>query len=356
MHPSSSLLRLGLIGCGHWGPNYLRVFQQLPGAEMHMAADLNAGRREALQQQFPAVEFRADAAAILNHPALDAVVIATPASGHYPLVKQALEAGKHVLCEKPLTLNAAESLELNALAAARERILMVGHTFLFNSGIRQLKTYLTEGLPGQLYYLHATRTNLGPIRTDVGAIADLASHDIAIFNYLLESLPLEVSARALSCLPHSHEDLAFITLTYPQQVVAHAHISWLNPVKVRQMTLVGSKKMITWDDIHSEPIRIFDAGVTPEPYYQDFGQYQLLPKQGDTLIPRLSMTEPLKTQAAFFLEAIREARPPFSDGVFAAGVVQVLEAIHSSIAQGGAPVQLSLESQTDQRRPTTIRA
>lgn len=337
----SQSLHAGLIGCGHWGPNYLRVFQQLPGLTMRWAADLNAQRQKALQPQFPEVQFCEDPEILLCNPELQAVVVATPATSHYQLVSQALQAGKHVLCEKPLTLNARESQELILLAEARQRILMVGHTFLFNAGIQQLKTYLREHLLGQLYYLHSTRTNLGPIRSDVGVIEDLASHDIAIFNYLLESLPLMVSAQALSCLPHAHADLAFITLTYPGEILAHVHVSWLNPVKVRQMTLVGSDKMIIWDDIHTtEPIRIYEAGVMQEPYYQDFGQYQLLPKQGDTWIPRLQLSEPLKTQVQAFAQAVRSGQSPFSDGHFGLGVAVVLEAIQDSLQAGGQAVPL----------------
>lgn len=335
-------LYAGLIGCGHWGPNYLRIFQQLPGLAMRGAADPNAQRRASLQEQFPKVYFSADPEVVLRDPEIQAVVIATPAATHYPLVSQALQAGKHVLCEKPLTLTADESEALIRLAQAQQRILMVGHTFLFNTGIQYLQGYLREQRLGKLYYLHSTRTNLGPIRTDVSVIADLASHDIAIFNYLLDSLPLTVAAQAHTCLPHPHPDLAFITLTYPGEILAHVHVSWLNPVKVRQMTLVGSEKMVTWDDVHTtEPIRIYEVGVMQEPYYQDFGQYQLLPKQGDTWIPRLQLVEPLKAQVQAFVEAIKHGQSPLSDGYSGLGVALVLEAIQTSLAANGQAVSLS---------------
>lgn len=335
-------LQTALIGCGHWGPNYLRVIQQLPGVEMRWAADLSASRREALARQFPQVQMTDQVSEIWNDPDVQAVIVATPAATHPDLVAAALEAGKDVLCEKPLTIAPAESDALVALASQKKRILMVGHTFLFNAGIRQLKTYLDEKRLGQLYYLHSTRTNLGPIRSDVSAIEDLASHDIAIFNYLLGALPEEVSARGHRCLPHAHPDLAFITFTYPGGVLAHVHVSWLNPVKVRQMTLVGSEKMATWDDINGvEPIRLFDAGVMQEPYYQDFGQFQLLPKQGDTWIPRLQLSEPLKAEVETFLAAVKSQTPPLSDGAFGADVVRVLEATRQSLAAGGAPIRIS---------------
>jgi predicted dehydrogenase len=338
----STPLYTALIGCGHWGPNYLRVMQQLQGVEMRWAADLNPQRRETLALQFPQVRMTGQIAEILSDPEVKAVIIATPATSHPELVAAALKAGKHVLCEKPLTVELSESKALVKLAKEQKRILMVGHTFLFNTGIRQLKRYLQEELLGEIYYLHSTRTNLGPIRSDVGAIEDLATHDIAIFNYLLGCLPEEVSARGHSCLPHAQTDLAFITFSYPGGILAHVHVSWLNPVKVRQMTIVGSKKMVTWDDINTvEPIRIFDAGVMQEPYYQDFGQYQLLPKQGDTWIPRLEQSEPLKSEVQCFIEAIRKNNIPESDGNFGADVVKVLAATRNSLAAGGQAIKIS---------------
>ncbi|HEY9844359.1 MAG TPA: Gfo/Idh/MocA family oxidoreductase [Candidatus Obscuribacterales bacterium] len=334
-------LEFGLIGCGHWGPNYARLLQTLPGCRLRRISDLNPERLNALTGQYPQVQADSDAAALLADPEIKAVIVATPASTHYLLVKAALEAGKHVLCEKPLTLDPAQSRELSELAAASGQVLMVGHTFLFNSGIRQLKRYLDEGLLGQLYYIHATRTNLGPIRQDVNAVADLATHDIAIFNFLLDAMPEQVSAQGQSWLQPGIEDLAFMTLQYPGRILAHVHASWLNPVKVRTLTLVGSKKMVVWDDMNpSEPIRIYDVGVIQEPYYQDFGQFQLLPRQGDTTIPRVALKEPLKQEVEAFVSAVRSGQQPVSDGPFATGVVEVLSAIDASLRQHGTPVKL----------------
>lgn len=334
-------LQIALIGCGHWGPNYVRLIQSLPDCQLKICVDLNADRLEALKKNYPQLNCSQSSQDIFHDPSIEAVIIATPASTHFQLVKQALLAGKHVLCEKPLTLDAQESDELHHLALERDLNLMVGHTFLFNSGIRQLKHYVQTGLLGQLYYIHATRTNLGPIRQDANAVADLASHDISIFNYLLESLPETVSAQGQSWLQPDVEDLAFMSLFYPGNILAHAHVSWLNPVKVRQITLVGSKKMVVWDDLNvSEPIRIYDVGVIQEPYYQDFGQFQLLPRQGDTTIPRIRLQEPLKQEVEAFIGAIRESQALESDAAFAAGVVQVLNAVQSSLRQRGLPVKL----------------
>ena len=339
-------LTFGLIGCGHWGPNYARLLQTLPTCRLKRAVDLNPERLKALTLIYPGLEVGTDANALLQDPEIDAVIVATPAGSHFELVRQALQAGRHVLCEKPLSLDPVSCRELDQLARQHQRTLMVGHTFLFNAGIRQLKQYLDEGLLGQLYYLHATRTNLGPIRPDVNAVADLASHDIAIFNYLLDALPLRASAQGQSWLQPGIEDLAFMTLHYPAQVLAHAHVSWLNPVKVRQLTLVGSKKMVLWDDLNlAEPIRIYDVGVIQEPYYQDFGQFQLLPRQGDTTLPRILLKEPLRQQVEAFVAAVHSETPHFSDAHFASGVAEVLKAVGASIQAQGAPVGLDSAAQ-----------
>lgn len=331
-------LNFGLIGCGHWGPNYARLLSSLAATRLSRICDANPERLKAMTALYPQLETSTQAEALLADAEIEAVIVATPASTHFALVQAALAAGKHVLCEKPLTLNSEQARQLTAAADAAGKVLMVGHTFLFNSGIRQLKQYVQEGLLGQLYSLHATRTNLGPIRQDVNAVADLATHDIAIFNYLLDALPERVAAQGQSWLQPGIEDQAFLTLHYPQRVLAHAHVSWLNPVKVRTLTLVGSKKMVVWDDMNlAEPIRIYDVGVIQEPYYQDFGQFQLLPRQGDTTIPRLVLKEPLRQEVEAFLQAVRLGRADISGGVFATGVVEVLEQVETELARGRTP-------------------
>lgn len=337
----TSDLTFGLIGCGHWGPNYARLLQTLPGCRLKQICDLNPDRLKALTSLYPQLKATSDTAELFADPEIQAIIIATPASSHESLVEQALKAGKHVLCEKPLTLDPASSQRLTALAAEHNLTLMVGHTFLFNSGIRQLKQYLDEGLLGQLYYIHATRTNLGPIRSDVNAVGDLATHDLSIFNYLLGKMPLQVSAQGQSWLQPGVEDIAFMTLQYPNQILAHVHVSWLNPVKVRTLTLVGSKKMLVWDDMNpAEPIKIYDVGVIQEPYYQDFGQFQLLPRQGDTTIPRLALKEPLRQEVEAFVQAVTHGKATESDGNFATGIVKILTAIKTSMQQHGQPVKL----------------
>lgn len=346
----SAKTRFALVGFGHWGPNHARLIAQHPRCELVLCVEHDAERLSEARRLYPHLHTynnlsEALAAHAHNTQHIDAVIIATPTSTHAPLVEQALAAGCHVLCEKPLSLSASECLQLQAQAKRQGKVLMVDHTFLFNGGIQALKAQCEQ--LGQLYYLTSTRTNLGPIRQDVGALADLATHDIAVFNWLLGAMPRQVSACGHRFLPHAHEDVVFASLWYDHGVVAHLHCSWLNPVKVRQMTVVGSQHMLTWDDMHpQEPLRVYEASVQPEPYYADFGQFKLLPQRGAVHIPAFAQTEPLSEVLHQFLAAIHEGTPTGSDGHFAAGVAQTLSALQTSMAQQGAPVQV-----TDLTRP-----
>lgn len=338
---STSPIRFGVIGCGHWGPNFVRNLQLLPETTVLQCADLSEERLNHIKTYYPTIEVTTDAKKVLSNPAIDAVIIATPASTHFPLVKQALELNKDVLCEKPLTLNLSESQQLIELAERQKKILMVGHTFLFNTGIQQLKSYIQEGYLGQIYYLQSTRTNLGPIRSDVNAVMDLASHDLSIYHYLLEGFPESICAQGQAYLQPGIEDLAFISCQYPNQILAQIHVSWLNPVKVRQITIVGSKRMVVWDDLNlAEPIRIYDASVKQEQYYNDFGQFHLLTQRGATTIPALKLQEPLKNEVQAFVKAIKTRESPLSDGHFSVGVVKLLQACQQSLKNSGQMIKL----------------
>lgn len=332
-------LRVGVIGCGHWGPNHVRVFSQLPGSRVAAVADPDARRTSAIQANHPAVKAYTDHRAMLQQERPDAVVVSTPTRFHLEIVRDALEAGCHVLCEKPLCQTAEEARGLVALAEARGRKLMVGHVFLYNTGIVRLKQYIHEGMPGHVLYLRSTRTNLGPVRADVNSVFDLATHDISIFNYLLDGLPESVSAVGGCFLQRGIEDVAFISLTYPGNRLAHIQVSWLDPKKLREIVVVGDRRMIVWDDLASPgPILIYDKGVDRPPDYQDFGQFQLVMREGDLTIPKVKMEEPLKAQGRAFLESVRSGCSPLSDGAFAVGVQSVLDAIATSLRQGGASV------------------
>jgi len=331
----SNPVRIGVIGFGQWGPNHVRNFSQQENCEVVRVCDSSATRLEAARKFLRGVATTTNAAEITNAADIDAVVVATPTGTHHALVKAALTAGKDVLCEKPLASTSAEARELAALATARGRILMVGHVFLYNPGVLHLKADLDRGEFGHLYYLDAVRTNLGPVRSDVGAIYDLASHDISIFNFLLGAQPVEVSATGSSVLQPGIEDVGFLTLRYPGNVVCHAHASWLNPRKVRQLTLVGDKKMAVWDDMNNlEPVRYYDKGVIPD-HYSSFGEFHLILRDGQITIPKVAMFEPLQRQDADFVDCVRTRRTPRADGACAVAVVQVMEAALASLQNHG---------------------
>ena len=332
---------IAVVGCGHWGPNHIRNFSTNQQVMVHYCVDLDLKRLKIISDQFPNVPTTSDFQQVLRDDRVTAVVIATPTATHFKLAKLALEAGKHVLCEKPLAGNSADAVELGRIARQAGKHLMVGYVFLFNSGILKLKHLLTAGDVGQLFYLHATRTNLGPIRQDVDCVWDLATHDISIFNFLVGSQPIEVSARGTHYLQEGKADVAFMTLTYPGNVLANIHVSWLDPKKIRQITAVGDKKMVTWDDMAAGgSIMIYDKGVVREPDYKDFGEFQLVTKDGDVLIPKVPGCEPLRAQADYFIAAIRSGQLGQCGPDEGLAVVRVLEALQASMRAKGAPIQV----------------
>jgi predicted dehydrogenase len=340
MSSSPSTIRVGVIGFGQWGPNHVRNFSQQDGCEVVRVCDASDARLQAAQKFLRGVAITKNAADITQATDIDAVVVATPTSSHHALVKAALESGKDVLCEKPLARTAAECRELADLAAKHGRILMVGHVFLYNSGVLHLKTDLDRGELGRIYYIDAVRTNLGPVRQDVGAIYDLASHDISIFNFLLGAQPLEVSATGNSVLQKGVEDVGFLTFNYPGNVVCHAHISWLNPRKVRQFTIVGDHKMAVWDDMNNlEPVRYYDKGVTAD-HYSSFGEFHMILRDGQITIPKVKMFEPLQKQDGEFVASIRSRRAPLSDARCGLAVVQAMEAAMESLNDHGRAVKV----------------
>lgn len=337
------MVNVGIIGCGHWGPNHIRIFSQLSNSESLMCADLNEDRLKLIKGLYPKIQTTTDYKEILQNEKIDAVCIAVPTDIHYPLTKEALESGKHVLCEKPLTLKAEESEDLRETARKYNKKLMVGHIFLFNAGITWLKKYIESGELGKVYYAYATRTNLGPFRYDVDALWDLAPHDISIFNYLFESVPEKVSATSHNFLDSAQDDLCFSTLTYPDNIIANIHVSWLDPRKVRQITIVGDKKMVLWDDLDSMgPIKIYDKHVEKtETFYATYGEFQLLSKEGSITIPNVGISEPLKAQAQYFIDCIEQDREPvLVDAQKGADVVRTLCAIQKSVKADGQCVEV----------------
>lgn len=327
-------LDIGVIGCGHWGPNHIRVFNSLPGCRIVAVSDRDPARLKRAQEVAPNAQPYTEASRLLASQAISAVVIVTPTATHFSLVSEALRSGKHVLCEKPLCLNAAEAEILVTLARERKLILMVGHIFLFNPGILKLKELIENNEIGEVRSLSAVRTNLGPVRSDVNAAWDLASHDIAIFNWLLGAEPMEVQAMGAAFLQPSIEDVVNINLRYPRGILATVQCSWLDPKKVRQMTVVGSKRMITWDDLAlANPIAVYEKSIETHIEVSNYGDFlRVSMLDGDVRLPKVKSDEPLSTQNRAFVRAIREGTQPLSDGSFAAGVVRTLEKVSRSLA------------------------
>lgn len=339
------MIRIALVGCGHWGPNYLRIFQFMEEVKTLLACDRDRERLKRIQRQYPAVQTVTEVSAVLENTKIDAVVIATPASTHYELVKQSIRAGKHVLVEKPLALRVDEALELVQLAESAQRILMVGHTFLYNPAVRKMKAYLDRGVAGKIYYLQAMRTHLGLIRTDVSAVWDLAPHDISIFSYLLGKNPHKVVAVGAAHLKENLEDVAFISLFYDPPVTGHIHISWVDSNKVRQVAVIGSKARILFDDLNPlERLRIFEKGVSLDKPYDSFGEFQLLLRDGDILSPKVEIEEPLRNVCEEFIESIQTGKKPLADGHNGLAVVRVMCAIQKSIERQGEPVLILEEA------------
>jgi len=336
------LIKVGIIGCGYWGPNHIRIFSQLSHSEPAICSDLSEERLNAMKRLYPNIKTTKNYKDILSSD-VDAVCIASPTNTHFLITKEALEANKHVLCEKPLTLKPEESLILKDLAQKRKKVLMVGHIFLFNPGIIWMKKYIASGELGDIYSAYAIRTNLGPFRYDVNAMWDLAPHDISILNYLFDRSPINVSARGQKCLGNSMEDLAFATLEYSNNLLANIHVSWLDPKKIRQITVVGSKKMMVWDDLDNiGPIKVYDKHVEKTTtFYETYGEFQLLSREGSITIPQIGMGEPLKAQAQYFLNCIEKNEPPIlADAQKGFDVVKTLCAIEESMKQNGACVKV----------------
>ena len=333
---------IGIIGCGYWGKNYVRIFQELPQTKVVQVSDLQEESLGVVQKYYPSVKITRDYRDILKDSEIDAVVVATPANSHYEITKESLLAGKHVLVEKPLSSTLEEGEKLIELGYRQQRTLMVGHTFLYNAGIRKVRECIESNSPGRIYYLHATRTNLGPIRSDVNALWDLAPHDISIFNYLLDAMPETASATGASFLGNGREDVVFVTLNYPGGIVGHIHVSWVDPNKVRQITLVGSQQRIVFDDLSTiDRVRIFDKGVVAEAQKVDsYGEFRLRVHDGDITSPKIEASEPLKNMCQHFIECLQTGSTPFTDGLNGLDVLRVMVAVTESIKRNNSSVSL----------------
>lgn len=325
--PSNDLVRVALIGFGHWGPNYARILAgTLSGARLVACAEPSAGRLAAFERQYPSARAYADYHRLLSDGDVDAVIVATPTSTHREVAEDCLRAGIHVLVEKPLASTTADAESIVSVARELNRTLMVGHTFLFNPAVRAIKSYIEQGLLGEIRYMYFQRTGLGPIRQDVNALWDLAPHDLSMLRYWLGSDPVDIIARGESYLKPHTEDVVFVTLTYPKQVLASVHVSWLDPVKIRRVTVVGDRKMVVFDDTHAtEKLRIYDRGADYQPREGGFAEFIAAVRDGDIVIPRLEPLEPLREELAHFVDCINTGAAPLTSGEDGLAIVRVLE-------------------------------
>lgn len=328
-------IKVGAIGYGYWGPNLVRNFVENPLSDMVIVADLKKDRLSKISASYPQVIVTEDYKNIFNYD-LDAVVIATPPATHYPLAKECLEHGLHVLVEKPITLKSEHAQELIDLSVKKDLVLMVGHTFEYNVAVHTLKSLIDSGELGQIYYVDSARLNLGLFQRDLNVLWDLAPHDISILLYILGTTPLSVSAHGMPFVNAGIQDVVYMNMVFPDNVLAHIHVSWLDPCKVRRVTVVGSKKMVVYNDIESlEKIRIYDKGVDKPPYTETFGEFQLSYRYGDVVIPNIRLTEPLQKECQHFLDCITNHTHPQSDGQDGLHVVKIIEAAQISLSQNG---------------------
>jgi len=330
------VLRIGIIGIGHWGPNYARILNgQVAGATLTACVDRVPARLNAIRAQYPQVAMLTDHREMIEQRLVDAVAICTTATTHRPIAEDCLAAGLDVLVEKPIAASSEDAEAIIEKARETKRILMVGHTFLFNPAVQAMKRHLEAGELGRVLYFHFQRTGLGPIRQDVNALWDLAPHDLSMLAYWLGSEPSEVVARGQSYLKPGTDDVVFLTLRYPNDVLASIHVSWLDPVKVRRATIVGDRRMAVFDDVSlTEKLRLYDKGASYQPSGGDFGAFVAAVRDGDILIPSLENKEPLREQLAHFVQCVTERKEPIADGAAGLHVVRVLEAAQRELDRG----------------------
>jgi predicted dehydrogenase len=332
---------IGVIGYGYWGPNLVRNFAQVEDAEVVAVCDRRLDRLDAAKKLHPSVATYVEVSDMLDDAQVDAVAVATPVSTHFPLAKRCLEAGKHVLVEKPFTRTSAEGEVLVALADASRLTLMVDHTFIYTSAVRKIHDLIAEGDLGTLYYYDSVRVNLGLFQSDVSVLWDLAVHDLSIMDYLLEQDPVTVSAIGVAHVQGQPENMAYITCMFPENLVAHIHVNWLAPVKVRQTLLCGSEKMVVFDDVDmSEKVKIYDKGVILDDAADHVYQRHVGYRTGDMWAPRLDNIEALAVEAQHFVDCIGSGETPLSDGRAGLRIVRILEAAHESMAAHGLPVEI----------------
>ena len=332
------MIRVGIIGYGYWGPVVARNFQAADGCQLAAVCDADPVAQERARRAHPGIQVTGDVSEVVHSPHIDAVAVITPVWTHFKFAKMALENGKHVFVEKPFTHSSSEALQLIDLAAARKLQIMVDHTFLFTGAVRKIRQMIDQGVLGKLFYYDSSRVNLGLFQHDVNVIWDLAPHDLAIMNYLIDAKPENVSATGQGHL-NGLEDMAYVTV-YFSRMLAHINVNWLSPVKVRTTLIGGEKKMVVWNDLEAdEKVKVYDKGVE---ITNGQGVYDLLVsyRSGDMWAPKVDQTEALKLETKYFVECIDKNETPFNDGAAGLSVVRLLEAATQSLKERGRPVQL----------------
>jgi predicted dehydrogenase len=335
-------INIGVIGYGYWGPNLVRNFVEIPGANVKTVSDFKPELLAKVQSRYPNIQVTTDCQDIFTDPKIDAVAIATPVSTHFDLALAALQAGKHVLVEKPMTVTSEQAMRLIEEAERRNLVLMVDHTFVYTGAVRKMRELISTNVLGEIYYYDSVRVNLGLFQHDVNVICDLAVHDLSIMNYLLSSQPYAVSATGISHVFGKPENIAYLTLFFESNLIAHIHVNWLAPVKVRRTLIGGTQKMIVYDDLEpSEKVKIYDKGITlnnssSESVYQMLIGY----RTGDMWAPQIDITEALRTEGLHFLSCIEKGERPITDGEAGLQIVKILEAATQSMKKQGRLIEL----------------
>jgi predicted dehydrogenase len=339
------MIGIAVVGYGYWGPNLVRNFWEVPGARLVSVCDMRTERLSGVQSRYPAVEITSNYAEVLADPRVDVVAIATPVSSHYDLALRALQAGKHVFIEKPMTATADQAMRLLDEAERRHLVVGVDHTFVYTGAVRKMRELIDGGGIGEIYYYDSVRVNLGLFQHDVNVLWDLAVHDLSIMDYVLPSQPLAVSATGVGHVPGEPENIAYLNLFFENNLIAHIHANWLAPVKIRRTLISGSKKMIVYDDLEpSEKIKVYDKGITVngDPGSGD-NRYQMLVgyRAGDMWAPHLDLTEALSLELRQFVACVEAQTTPLTDGHAGLRVVRILEAATRSLAERGRVVELT---------------
>lgn len=337
------MIKIGVVGLGYWGPNLARNFDALPDSELKYCCDAKQENLDKHRLKYPEAIFTPNFDDLISDDGLDAVVVATHVPSHFELTERALKAGKDVFVEKPISLSPGEALTLKRIAEADGRVLMVGHLLQYHPAVDKLKSLLGEGVLGDLFYIYTTRVNLGQVRSNENALWSLGPHDVSVIIHLIGEQPIEVSARGESYIQGGIEDVVFVDMKFANKVMAHMQMSWLDPHKMRKITLVGSEKMVVFDDMSTdEKIRLYDKGVY-KPDFETYGEYISL-RFGDIHIPKINSSEPLKIECQHFLDCIKNRTKPISDADCGLKVVRVLEAAQRSLDTGGESIPLETES------------